>query len=276
MQAQPTISAVIAVHEEEQVIGRCLDSLQGVVDEIILVHDGPCGDRTVEIAEEKGAKVFVRERTAIPEGHTAFAYGQAKGDWLLNVDADEFLSDDLRAHLRELTQRPGVAGYRLLWPHWNGESYKPSTGPYKLVLFRRDAVSLIGVPHAIEHVEGRVERAPYQLEHKPLVPNYDPRTFLRKWRRWARVHAAAYLSPWETIDTYNVHARDWPLSRKLANALSPVLFIPYGIAIAVMSVRIFLDDHVPPLEAVRQGVYLGTYAALVQAYVAKQRYFTRA
>lgn len=275
MQAQPTISAVIAVHEEDQVIGRCLDSLQGVVDEIIVVHDGPCGDRTVDIAGEKGARVFIRERTAIPEGHTAFAYGQAIGDWLLNVDADEFLSEDLRAHLREVTQRPGVAGYRLLWPHWNGKRYDSDSGPHKLVLFRRDSVSLIGVPHAIEHVEGKVERVPYQLEHKPLKPNYDPRTFIRKWRRWARVHAHAYLSPWDTIDTYNVSAGDWPLSRKIANALSPILFIPYGIAIGVMSVKISYDDGLPPLKALRAGTYLGLYGGLVQAYVAKQRYLER-
>jgi glycosyltransferase involved in cell wall biosynthesis len=254
------------------VIGRCLDSLQGVVDEIIVVHDGPCTDRTVDIASEKGAQVFVRERTRIPEGHTAFAYGKASGEWLLNVDADEFLSDDLRARLPELTSRSDVAGYRLLWPHWDGERYRSKTGPHKLVLFRRDATSLIGVPHAIEHIDGRVERSPHQLEHKPLVPNYAPRTFLRKWRRWARVHAAAYLSPWETIDTFNVDARDWPRARKLANALSPILFIPYGVATALVSIRDAHEDGLPPFEALRQALYLGVYAGMVQAYVAKQRY----
>lgn len=45
-----SISACLVVRNEEAVIERCLESLAGVVDEIVLVHDGECEDRTLEIA----------------------------------------------------------------------------------------------------------------------------------------------------------------------------------------------------------------------------------
>ena len=51
-----TISACVVAHNEEAVIERCLASLDGVVDEIIFVHDGECRDRSLEIAERHGAR----------------------------------------------------------------------------------------------------------------------------------------------------------------------------------------------------------------------------
>src|SRR5947209_4203128 len=58
----PSISACLVVHDEEKLIERCLASLDGVVDEIVLVHDGPCTDRTLDIARGYGARVFERPR----------------------------------------------------------------------------------------------------------------------------------------------------------------------------------------------------------------------
>ena len=42
-----TISACLVVYNEEKVIRQCLDSIKGFVDEIILVHDGQCTDKTL-------------------------------------------------------------------------------------------------------------------------------------------------------------------------------------------------------------------------------------
>ena len=46
------ISAYLVVYHEEKVIERCLKSLVGVVNEIIVIHDGPCLDKTMEIAKK--------------------------------------------------------------------------------------------------------------------------------------------------------------------------------------------------------------------------------
>jgi glycosyltransferase involved in cell wall biosynthesis len=46
------ITAVVAVHNEEAFVRPCLASLAALADEILVAHDGPCRDRSVEIARE--------------------------------------------------------------------------------------------------------------------------------------------------------------------------------------------------------------------------------
>ena len=270
-----SISAVIAVHDEGQVIGRCLESLRGVVDEVIVVHDGLCADRTLEIAAQHGARTFVRDRTGVPEGHTAFAYEVARGEWLLNVDADEFLSDELRANLRSLARAEAVDGYRFRWPEWDGSAYRNPRGPYKLVMMRRDRTSLEGIPHAIERVAGVVRRSDLLLEHRPRNPNYTARTFMYKWRRWALVHASTFVADYDTLDTFRPRRKRWPLGRRVANALSPVIFLPYGALSAVMAFRDYRNDGMAARDSVRPALYHGAYQSLVQLNVAAFRYGRR-
>jgi glycosyltransferase involved in cell wall biosynthesis len=87
------ISAVIITYNEERIIARSIDSLQSVVDEVIVV-DSFSTDRTIEICKEKGAVVFQNKF----EGYKTqknFATTKAKHQWILSVDADEVLSDEL-------------------------------------------------------------------------------------------------------------------------------------------------------------------------------------
>src|SRR5262245_33423434 len=103
-----SVSACVVVRNEAAVIGRCLESLTQVVDEIVLVHDGPCQDDTLAIAAKARCRVFVAPAYGHCEHHLPFAYEHARGDWLLTIDADEFLSQGLRHGLRALTAHAGV------------------------------------------------------------------------------------------------------------------------------------------------------------------------
>ena len=102
---------MVVVHNEEAVIARCLESLDGVVDEVIVVHDGPCSDATLDIARGRGCRIFEGPRVGHAEYHRPFAYEQARCEWVLNVDGDEFLSEALRERLRQLAAREGVAAF---------------------------------------------------------------------------------------------------------------------------------------------------------------------
>jgi len=77
-----SISACLVVRNEEAVIERCLHSLAGVVDEIVLIHDGECTDRTLEIAERFGARITVADHAGGNEPHLPFAFALATGEWL--------------------------------------------------------------------------------------------------------------------------------------------------------------------------------------------------
>lgn len=88
------ISAVIITKNEEKNIGRCLESLKGVADEI-LVLDSFSTDRTRDICAEYGVNFMEVEWMGYSKTKN-FGNDSATGDYILSLDADEALSDTLR------------------------------------------------------------------------------------------------------------------------------------------------------------------------------------
>jgi glycosyltransferase involved in cell wall biosynthesis len=267
-----SVSACLVVRNEEAVIERCLSSLDGVVDEIVLVHDGECEDRTIEIARAHGCRIFVRPLVGHAEASTVFAFGEARGEWILSLDADEYLSQPLADGLRQLVAEQDVNGYELLWRMWDGERYITEQGPYKLALFRRSCVHLLGTIHGVEVVDPPVSRVQLQLEHRPLYNNFALRTVLTKWRRWARINAREFTSPLADVPSFNWQGPgEWPTRRRLLNRLSPLLFLPY--VPVVLLVNLWRErDHYGLGENLRMSLYQGLYAGMVQFYVARDTY----
>ena len=92
----PITVTIIACNEEKR-IGECLSSVQWADD--IVVIDSGSRDRTVEIAESHGARVIHNPWPGYGE-QKQFASGQARNDWILNLDADEFVTSDLTESIR--------------------------------------------------------------------------------------------------------------------------------------------------------------------------------
>src|SRR5438270_4408697 len=92
-----TLSVVIITYNEEANIGRTLESVQPLVfegkGEVIIVDSGST-DRTVQIAESYGAKVFVEQWKGYAAQKNS-AIDKASGDWILSLDADECPDDAL-------------------------------------------------------------------------------------------------------------------------------------------------------------------------------------
>lgn len=94
--------AVITLNEEDN-IGRCLESVQWADD--VLVVDSGSEDRTVEIAEKHGARVLHRDWGGFRD-QKQFATDQAQHDWILNLDADEWLDSTLQAQVQSVLSDP--------------------------------------------------------------------------------------------------------------------------------------------------------------------------
>lgn len=104
------LSLCMIMKNEEEHLSRCLESVQGVVDEIVIVDTGST-DRSVEIAESFGATVLHEEWKgdfATPRNTSIDA---ATGEWILILDADEELVDGAR--LKPLLHDKDVEGYSL-------------------------------------------------------------------------------------------------------------------------------------------------------------------
>jgi glycosyltransferase involved in cell wall biosynthesis len=93
------ISATIITQNEERNLPRAIASLR-CCDEILVVDSGST-DRTVEIAEKAGARVLKADWRGYA-GQKNYASGQAAHDWVLSIDADEALSEELEAEIREI------------------------------------------------------------------------------------------------------------------------------------------------------------------------------
>jgi (heptosyl)LPS beta-1,4-glucosyltransferase len=109
----PRLSAVVVAQNEERNIERCLRSLR-FADEVIVV-DAYSEDRTAEIARSLGARVLSRAWDGFAP-QKQFAIDQARGDWILLVDADEEASEALAGEVRSVVdgESPGrAAGYRV-------------------------------------------------------------------------------------------------------------------------------------------------------------------
>ena len=84
------LSVVLAVFNEEDVLGKCLESVKGLADEIVIV-DGGSTDKTVEIAKSFGAKVLVTDNPPVFHINKQKAVDRANGDWILQLDAKSSL-----------------------------------------------------------------------------------------------------------------------------------------------------------------------------------------
>jgi glycosyltransferase involved in cell wall biosynthesis len=99
---KPLISAIIHTLNEESNIGNALDSVMGWADECIVI-DMHSEDRTVEIAEAKGARVFLHERCGSADPARMFAENQAVGEWIFILDADEIAPLELTTELLRIS-----------------------------------------------------------------------------------------------------------------------------------------------------------------------------
>ncbi|MFI5205485.1 MAG: glycosyltransferase family 2 protein [Candidatus Paceibacterales bacterium] len=105
------LSVVIIAHNEEENIGKCIESVKGIADEVVVV-DSFSTDKTCDLAKGMGARVIQHAF----EGHIQqknWARGQATFNYVLSLDADESLSEQLRISIIHAKQDFGADGFTM-------------------------------------------------------------------------------------------------------------------------------------------------------------------
>lgn len=202
-----TITAIVAMHNEETFIRRCLTSLAAVADEILVAHDGPCRDRSVSIAREFTPHVCVHEWRGAPETHLIRLLRRAAHNWVVRLDCDETFSPELLAALRaikasgggQLGERaPGgedVTHYKAIWRAvYTERDESPARRhevPDRTVLFRRDCTRWIGIAHSPARISGAGRALHECIYHYAPHQQYGLRDLLsKKMLPFSKVDAA--------------------------------------------------------------------------------------
>ncbi len=167
-----SLTVALITRDEERNLPRCLASIRDLADQVVVVDSGST-DRTVEIARAAGAEVSVHDFPGyIAQSQRAIEL--ARCDWILALDADEWLSPELRNAVAAVLESAGPerSGWRVerrafvfgAWIHHGGWS------EWKLRLVRRGRGRWAGVePHSHLVCDGEVGRLRGALGHFPYA-----------------------------------------------------------------------------------------------------------
>lgn len=118
------LSAGLIVKDEGEFLGDCLDSLRGIVDEIVVVDTGSM-DQSRAIAIDRGATVFDFPWKDDFSAARNFCIEQCRGEWILYIDADERVRASSAAALRAELNASSHVGYQvLLYPRRDLTPYR--------------------------------------------------------------------------------------------------------------------------------------------------------
>ena len=161
------ISVIITTRDEAANLPRCLGSVRGFGE--VIVVDSFSGDASVQIARDAHATVFQRPYKSPPDQKN-WAVDRAANDWVLVLDADEWLDGELRREIEALSPGPRSGFWIYRRSEYLGRTIRGCG-------WQRDKVLRLydrrrgRYPEAVVHeevvVEGSVGRLRARLHHRP-------------------------------------------------------------------------------------------------------------
>ena len=126
------ISLCMITRDEEQYLGKCLESVAELVDEIVIVDTGSV-DSTMDIAREHGARVLEFEWVNDFSKARNYSIRNATSQWVLALDADEVISRKDHEKLKKLTEHNKYDAFMLMQRNYTNsitDLWKPNTSDY--------------------------------------------------------------------------------------------------------------------------------------------------
>lgn len=208
------LSAVVLAKNEESNIGKCLESLSWC-DEILVIDDFST-DNTSKIARKHGTKVIKHNLSNNFAQQRNFGLSKTSNEWILFVDADEVVSDELRDNIKKKLQNPDQYGYFLERKnyYYNKQLGYGEWGKTKLIrLGRKSAGRWTRAVH--EHWDiSKAGKIDGMLIHNSPQSTAD---FLTKIERYSGIHAIENSKEDKSANFYKVIV--FPIGKFLKNYL---------------------------------------------------------
>jgi glycosyltransferase involved in cell wall biosynthesis len=159
------VSVIIITKDEEKNIAECLSSVKWA-DEIIVV-DAESSDDTIQTAKKYTERVYIKKWEGYAK-QKKYALGLAENEWVLSLDADERVTEELKDEIEKLGSTD-ADGFRIRRRNFLFNKEIKSCGwgnDYQLRLFKRDKVALTDrLVHEGFVAEGRVKKMDHPMLH---------------------------------------------------------------------------------------------------------------
>ena len=213
----PNVSLVVCVHGERDLLERLLREAEGCHDDLVVVHDGPDTAGIQSLVEQWGGRFFVRDRAFQQEPHWPFAWAQARHDWILRLDGDEFPGPEMKLWLKQFRAAPAppaeVSGYMCVWPLWNGRQAVTTRWPNERVfLFHKQRVRFFGMVEQMPLPDSAFTQLGLILCHQPRHGTLGLRNVLlrRQAYVWRTVIARSLQGKPTDLACWRWTSEAWP------------------------------------------------------------------
>lgn len=198
------LSVVLATFNEERNLRRCLESVSDLADEIVVV-DGESTDKTRLIAKRFGARVFVEKNRPIFHVNKQIALEKARGQWVLQLDADEVVDRELARSVKAaITTSNGTDGYFLKRKNFFLGTWLQKGGQYPDAVIRLVKKGKAHFPQKSVHEQIEVEGTVGILKGHVLhytAPSF--RRYLENSNRYTSLTAAELQSAHVSLNLFN-------------------------------------------------------------------------
>ena len=155
------LSACLVIRNEIKRLPQLITHLRQIVDEIVVV-DQDSTDGSLDYATKYADIVVMDDHTGYACSSRRIAEDFANGDWILVIDADEFVTPHFQAEIPNLIKRTDVDGYLCCFAHTNGKadiknidkllSEHEYSKPYIYRLFKKEKAEYFNKLHGGVHI----------------------------------------------------------------------------------------------------------------------------
>lgn len=149
------LSSAVATYNEENNIVDLIESLKKVSGEIVIA-DGNSQDRTATLAKNNGAKVINTTNKKMFQINKNIAINNCIGEWIILLDADERISDDLASEIKTLIKKnPIENGFSINRKNWflGGVFKKGGAYPDSVIRLFRNGKGILPAKNVHEQLE---------------------------------------------------------------------------------------------------------------------------
>jgi glycosyltransferase involved in cell wall biosynthesis len=211
------LTALILTFNEQENIGRTLTALTWIPHVVVL--DSFSTDDTLDLAEAARPGVTIIQRRFDSFARQCnYGLSQIQTPWVLSIDADYVLTNEIQAEIRYLTPPASIAGYAAAFRYSvHGRVLRSTLYPERTVLYRRERALYHDEGHAHRvSIDGAVIRLQHRIDH-------DDRKPLSRWiaeqDRYAKIEATYLL----TQPNERLNAQD--RLRKRIFFAAPIMFL---------------------------------------------------